>query len=156
MATQLAIIMESLATQYTQEDAESQKARFKTGDDIVNFLIYNTRQRSKAHGIKREDRAVQLHKLLYDQTYYDVFDDDDREYKTRFFFEHLIVIFNNDKKAMLLAIKHQLDRYFPIPAHLKREWNPVLVSIPYKPKRKRDTRTRRMSLRFDWSIKKIE
>ena len=156
MATQLVIMMQAIATQNIQEDADKRKTRLRTGDEIVQFLIYNTIQRCKKHGVKRVDAAVYLHKLLYDETYFDVHDDEERDFKERVFFEPLIVIFDNDKKAMLAAIKKHLERYFPIPGHLNRVWNPVMVLVPFTPKKKSDKRTKRLALRFDWSIKKAD
>jgi len=155
MATQLVILMETLATQNNAEDLAKHLSRLEAGDKIVDFLILNTLRRCMFHsGLKRERCALYVHKQLYDQTYFDVRTDKERDLKVNAFFEPLVVIFDNDKKAMIASIKRQLDRYIPIPPGLNMEWNPVMVSVPYVSRDKNDTRTKRLTLRFDWSKKK--
>jgi len=156
MATQLVRHMTTAAAQRTQENKDSDERWLITNRDFIKDLIYNTARRLKAPGVKRAELAEILHKKLYEETYDDVSTGEDKERKVRVFFEPLIELFKGDRRAALLEIKRSLDYYFPIPAHLNREWKPEWKTVPYAPKKKADKRTKRVTVQFNWSIKKAD
>jgi len=147
--------VKSAAEQATAERNGTNERWAGSGKDLVESIVYNMRQRTNAHGIKKGDHAVQLHKMLFDETYFDVYDADGKDLKVRLFFEPLVVVYNGNTKLMLADYKYALTNLFPIPSTLNREWNPKLVTVSYKPKRKFNTRTTRTTVRHDWSIKKM-
>jgi len=156
MASSLDSRITEAAAQRATENSDSDKRWAKASQGLMKDLVYNMRVRSKAHGVKRADLALTLHKMLFDDTYFDVYDGDTKDRKVRTFFEPTIALYEGDKKAVLVDIKRALESQFPIPSTLNREWNPKWVELPFTPKRRGDKRTKRLTLRFDWSIKKVE
>lgn len=156
MAISLDRRIKEAAEQRTVEDEDSDKRWVKAGKSLIEDLTHNMQQRIKAHGATRDRYALELHKMKFDETYFDVYDGDARDFKVRLFFEPLIGVYKGDRKKVLSELKIALDRYFPIPAHLNREWNPRWVKVAFRPKRRSDTRTARMTIQFDWSIKKAK
>lgn len=156
MAISLDRRIKEAAEQRLTEEKDSDKRWIKAGRSLLEDLVHNMQQRTRSHGVTRDMYAQALHKLKFDETYFDVFDGDARDRRVRLFFEPLITVYKGDRKKVLVELKLALGRYFPIPAHLNREWNPRWVKVAFRPKRKGDTRTTRMTIQFDWSIKKAE
>jgi hypothetical protein len=154
MVTQLVRHMTTSALQRKQEQEDSDKRWLDTCRGYILDIFYNTQQRVMKHGATRKELAETLHKMVYEESYFDVFDGEDKDYKVRVFFEPLIALFKGNKRAALVEINKSLESLFPIDPKLNREWNAVWVNVPYKPKRKSDKRTKRYTLRFDWAIKK--
>ena len=156
MAISLDRRIKEAAEQRTTEGKDSNKRWVKAGRSLLEDLVHNMQQRIKSHGATRDTYALELHKMKFDETYFDVYDGDGRDFKVRLFFEPLIEVYQGDKKKVLDELRVALGRYFPIPKHLNREWNPRWVKVAFSPKRKSDTRTSRMTIQFDWSIKKAK
>ena len=154
MVTQLVRHMTTAAEQRNREIADSDARWINTNRGFIDDLIFNTGQRIKSYGFKKAQRAVELHTKFYEETYGDVWNDEMRDDKVQVFFEPLIDLFNGDRKAALVELKRALNYYFPIPPRLNREWNPVWKTVPYTPKRKSDKRTQRVTLQFNWKVKK--
>lgn len=154
MVTQLVRHMTTAATQRKQEEKDSEARWLKTNQDFIYDILFNTQQRTLKHGATRKELADTLHKMVYDETYFDVFDGEDKDYKVRIFFEPLIALFKGNKRATLIEFNKVLEKLFSIDPKLNREWNAVWVSVPFRPKRKGDKGAKRVTLRFDWAIKK--
>lgn len=162
MTTQLVRLWTIAAEQRVQEEADSEMRWRETSQSFINYLIFNTQTRTKRHfRIKLKDGGIMLlapliHATVYDASYYDVTEPEDKDYKVRVQFEPLIEIFKGDKEAALAQIKVALDTYFPLPADSPFEWDPVWKTVPFKPKKKSDKRTKRLTLLFKWKRKQKE
>ena len=107
----------------------------------LDNLVYNTAQRCKARGIKkREDRHEWLHTLSFDQSFLDLNNAEQKDFRVREYFDPLLEACGGNKKLLLERYTLKLDRYFPI-NRTDLEWGAILRKIPFKSRRKSDTRT---------------
>lgn len=140
--------------QRAQEDVEFDLRWLATICEFIDDLIRNTSGRLKNRGIKRADRAQALYMMTYDDTYRDVHDTKDRDYKNETFFEPLLGLFDGDRAKLIREIVRSLDSYFKIAAGLNKVWRPKFERVPFKPRQKSDKRTTRLTLRFRRGNKK--
>lgn len=123
----------------------------------LDNMVYNMSQRCKARGVREKtDRYAWLHGLAFDQTYLDLYNADQKDYRVREYFEPLLRACGGDKKLLMARYKLALDRYFPVPFD-DRVWGPVLRRVPFKPRRKTDKRTTTYTIIHNYShTKKVE
>ena len=153
MASSLDMRIKVSATQRTQENNDSDARWLVSNRKLLEDMVINMKRRLDKHGIKY-GQAEWVHKRLFDQTYNDLYDGDGKDFRVRLFFEPLIEAFKDDRKLLLAEYKRALELYLPIPSELNREWNPVFVTVDYTSRRKRNAQTKRLTIRYDWSIKK--
>ncbi len=153
MASSLDMRIKVSATQRTQENNDSDARWLVSNRKLLEDMVINMKRRLDKHGIKY-GQAEWVHKRLFDQTYNDLYDGDGKDFRVRLFFEPLIEAFKDDRKLLLAEYKRALGLYLPIPSELNREWNPVFVTVDYTSRRKRNAQTKRLTIRYDWSIKK--
>lgn len=109
-------------------------------DQELNQLVYNMAQRCQARGFKqKEDRHKWLHTLSFDQSFLDLSNAEQKDYRVKEYFDPLLEACGGNKKFLLERYKLPLDRYFPL-SRTDLEWGPILRKIPFKPQRKSDTR----------------
>jgi len=153
MASSLDMRIKVSATQRTQENNDSDARWLVSNRKLLEDMVINMRRRLDKHGVKY-GQAEWVHKRLFDQTYNDLYDGDGKDFRVRLFFEPLIEAFKDDRKLLLAEYKRALELYLPISSELNREWNPVFVTVDYTSRRKRNAQTKRLTIRYDWSIKK--
>ena len=122
--------------------AEDEAVRRNTQlDQELNQLVYNMAQRCQARGFKqREDRHEWLHTLSFDQSFLDLSNAERKDFRVREYFDPLLEACDGNKKLLLERYTLKLDRYFPI-NRTDLEWGAILRKIPFKSRRKSDTRT---------------
>ena len=109
-------------------------------DQELNQLVYNMAQRCQTRGFKqKEDRHKWLHTLSFDQSFLDLSNAEQKDYRVKEYFDPLLEACGGNKKFLLERYKLPLDRYFPL-SRTDLEWGPILRKIPFKPQRKSDTR----------------
>lgn len=154
MATQLARHMDAIADSFDAEEVSTADRRIKMAETLLDDLFFNMGERYRKRGIKKPQKAEELHTLLFDETFDDVrYSVVGKDMKVRVYFEPLIRMVKGDKNLLLPIIKRMLDRYFPIPEEIGREWYPVWKTVEYKPKKKWEARTHRLTLQFNWKRK---
>jgi len=155
MGSSLDMRIKSAAEHRTRESRDADARWLVSNRQLVNDISSNMRDRLKKHGIVY-GQAEWVHKRMFDQTYNDLHDGDSKDFRVRLFFEPLIDAFDGDRKLLLAEYGRALDRDIPIADELNRVWNPVFVTVEYASRRKRDVHARRLTIRHDWRIKKLD